>query len=246
MKFRSTDLEILDRERVDRGMLERVVGYLKFVNRRLGGTGAVAWHLRGVAGPLTLLDVGAGAADIPIELARRIPGLRPLALDRSGDMLAFAEGIPRIRGDALRLPFRDRSVDYVIATHFLHHLTDAQIGPALREFDRVARQGIIINDLLRRRRAIFWIRLFTLWANRVVKFDGPLSVRRGFTTAEAEAHARAAGLDWLHVTVHFGHRFTLAGRRLDDTKGGEERGVGMRRGGRGGLGTQGAVDRAHS
>ncbi len=83
----------------------------------------------------------------------------------------------------------------------------------LREFDRVARRGIIVNDLLRRRRALVWIRLFTLFANRYVKYDGPLSVRRGFTLPEIEALARRAGLDWLRVRVHFGHRFTLAGTK---------------------------------
>jgi hypothetical protein len=107
----------------------------------------------------------------------------------------------------------DRSVDWVIATHFFHHLTDEQCVGALREFDRVARKGIVVNDLLRNRRALFWIRLFSLWANRYVKADGPQSVRRAFTPEEARALAERAGLPWLQVRLHFGHRFTLAGRR---------------------------------
>jgi 2-polyprenyl-3-methyl-5-hydroxy-6-metoxy-1,4-benzoquinol methylase len=213
MRERSAELEILDRERVPREMLARVVGYLRFVNRWLGGTRAVARHFRRVEGAVTVLDVGAGAADIPLDLARRFPNVRPLALDLSEEMLAFAEGLPRVRGDARRLPFRDRCVDYVVSTHFFHHLSDGDIVEALREFDRVARRGIVVNDLLRRRRALFWIRLLTLWANPVVKFDGPLSVRRGFRVEEIEGLARRAGLGWLRVTEHFGHRFTLAGER---------------------------------
>ena len=39
------------------------------------------------------------------------------------------------------------------------------------------------------------------------------SVRKGFRIEEIEALARRAGLDWLRVTSHFGHRFTLAGER---------------------------------
>ncbi len=70
-----------------------------------------------------------------------------------------------------------------------------------------------MNDLLRRRRAVLWIRLLTLFANRFAKFDGPLSVRRGFTLAEAESLANRAGLAWLKAREHFGHRFTLAGER---------------------------------
>jgi hypothetical protein len=115
-------------------------------------------------------------------------------------------------------------VDYVTATHFFHHLTDEEVVSILMEFDRVARRGIIVNDLLRSRRALAWIRLFTLFANPCVKADGPLSVRRSFTLAEIKALAARSGLHWLKVRVHFGHRFTLAGerpaRRLGDCEAG--------------------------
>ncbi len=213
MRTRSTQPELLDLETPPREVMARVVSYLAFVNRWLGGTGAVARHLKDVRDPVTVLDVGAGAADLPLALARRFPNVRPVAFDLSELMLSFASGLPRVRGDVMRLPFRDRSVDYVISTHFFHHLNDEQIVLTLREFDRISRRGIIVNDLLRRRRALAWIRVFTLWANRYVKVDGPLSVRKGFTVGEASALARRAGLDWLRVTVHFGHRFTLAGER---------------------------------
>lgn len=194
-------------------MMQRVVGYLAFVNRWLGGFAAVERHFRGVEGPATVLDVAAGGGDVVRSLVQSHPGLRPVALDLSAMMLSFAEGVSRVRGDALRLPFGDKSVDYVISSHFFHHLPDEAIIAVLREFDRVARRGIVVNDLLRRWRAYFWIRVFTLFANPIVKVDGPLSVRRGFTPGEIEALARRAGVDWLRVQVHFGHRFTLAGVR---------------------------------
>ena len=213
MKTRSTEPELLDLETPPPGEQERIAGYLAFVNRWLGGTAAVAHHLRDVQGPATVLDVAAGAADIPRDLARRYPHLTCIAFDLSEWMLRLGNGVPRIRGDVRWFPFRDRSVDYVIATHFFHHLTDDQIVSVLREFDRVARRGIIVNDLRRNRRALFWIKLFTLGANRYVKYDGPQSVRKAFTAAELEALARRAGLDWLRVRRHFAHRLTLAGER---------------------------------
>src|SRR6185295_6749067 len=145
--------------------------------------------------------------------AQRFPLLTFTAFDLSDWMLKMAEGVRRVRGDVLRFPFRDRSVDYIITTHFFHHLTDDQIVAVLREFDRVARRGIIVNDLIRNRRALFWIKLFTLGANRYVKYDGPQSVRKAFTVPEIEALARRAGLDWLRVRRHFAHRLTLAGER---------------------------------
>jgi ubiquinone/menaquinone biosynthesis C-methylase UbiE len=213
MKARSTEVELLDRESPPREEMLRVAGYLAFVNRWLGGTRAVATHLGGIREPVTVLDVASGAGDIPRDLSRRYPLLKPILFDLSEMMLSLASGMPRIRGDVRRLPFADRSIDYVISTHFFHHLGDDEIVWTLREFDRIARRGIIVNDLLRRRRALFWIKLFTVFANRYVKADGPASVRRAFTVEEVETLARKAGLDWLRVRVHFGHRFTLAGER---------------------------------
>lgn len=213
MRTRSLEPELLDLETPPPGERERIVGYLAFVNRWLGGTAAVAHHLRDVKDPVTVLDVAVGGADIPRDLARRFPNLKCIAFDLSDWVLALAGGLPRIRGDVRRFPFRDRSVDYIITTHFFHHLSDDQIVATLREFDRVARRGIIVNDLVRSRRALCWIKLFTLAANRYVKVDGPLSVRKAFTPGELAALARRAGLDWLSVRRHFGHRLTLAGER---------------------------------
>jgi SAM-dependent methyltransferase len=213
MKSRSLEPELLDLETPPPGEQRRIAAYLAFVNRRLGGTAAVDFHLRGVTGPALVLDVAAGAGDIARDLHERHPNLTYVAFDLSEWMLALGPGLPRIRGDVRRFPFRDRSVDFIVTTHFFHHLTDDQIVAVLREFDRVARRGIIVNDLIRNRRALLWIRLFTLWANRYVKADGPQSVRKAFTLAEIGDLARRAGLPWLRVRKHFGHRFTLAGER---------------------------------
>jgi ubiquinone/menaquinone biosynthesis C-methylase UbiE len=213
MKTRSLEPELLDLETPPLEERGRIAGYLAFVNRRLGGTAAVDFHLRGVRGPAVVLDVAAGAGDMARDLHERHPNLTCVAFDLSEWMLALGPGVPRIRGDVRRFPFRDRSVDFVVTTHFFHHLSDDQIVAVLREFDRVARRGIIVNDLIRNRRALLWIKLFTLWANRYVKADGPQSVRKAFTLPEIEALARRAGLPWLRARKHFGHRFTLAGER---------------------------------
>ena len=216
MRTRSLEPELLDRETPPLGEREQVAGYLAFVNRWLGGTGAVAWHLKRHYGSATVLDVAAGAGDMTRDLAERFPLMTFTAFDLSAWMLKMADGVRRVRGDVLRFPFRDRSVDFIITTHFFHHLTDDQIVQVLREFDRVAKRGIVVNDLLRNRRAILWIKLLTLWANRWVKADGPQSVRKAFKIREIEALAAQAGVGWLKARKHFGHRFTLAGVRPEN------------------------------
>ncbi len=213
LRARVFDLEILDRERVSPATMERVVRFLRFINRFLGGVGPICSHLGHGPEPITVLDVACGAGDVLRMVVARRPHVRPIALDHGADILAFARELPRMRGDAFRLPFRDRSVDWVITTLFFHHLTDDQVVAALREFDRVARRGIVVNDLLRRWRAWFWASVLGLFTDPVVRFDGPLSVRRAYREDEILALARRAGLDWLRVRTHFGHRFTLAGER---------------------------------
>jgi 2-polyprenyl-3-methyl-5-hydroxy-6-metoxy-1,4-benzoquinol methylase len=216
MKTRSLEPELLDLETPPEAERERITGYLAFVNRWLGGTGAVAHHLKKIDGPAMVLDVAAGAGDMTRDLAQGFPLMTFVAFDLSDWMLKFAEGVRRVRGDVLRFPFRDRSVDFIITTHFFHHLTDDQIVQVLREFDRVAKRGIIVNDLIRNRRAVLWIKLLTLWANRYVQVDGPQSVRKAFKIREIEALAAKAGVGWLKARKHFGHRFTLAGLRPEN------------------------------
>ncbi|MDA2914997.1 class I SAM-dependent methyltransferase, partial [Acidobacteriia bacterium AH_259_A11_L15] len=78
------------------------------------------------------LDLGTGPGQIPLKLARRLPLMEFLGLDRSEKMLeearrqAAALGLSdRVRfqlGDANRLDFPDHSFDLVICNSVLHHL----------------------------------------------------------------------------------------------------------------------------
>jgi SAM-dependent methyltransferase len=113
-------------------------------------------------------------------------------------------------------PFRDGTFDYVTCALFFHHLTDDEVVRTLHAFDRVARRGIVVNDLIRRRRLFFWSWLLTRPFNAVLRQDGPLSVRRSFRPDELTGLAQRAGLRWLFVQTHFGHRMTLAGERPTD------------------------------
>lgn len=211
---RSLEPELLDREIPPPELLARVLGYLRFVNRRLGGLALFVRFFERIRDPVTVLDVGAGNGDLVRDLAARLPQIRPVALDRSEAMLASGgREVARVRGDALRLPFREGGVDYVISNLFLHHLSDEEAVAALRECGRVARRGLLINDLRRAWGGYVWIRLFTLWANPYVKVDGPLSVRRAFTPEEIRTLARRAGLDWVRVERAPYFRWVLIGEK---------------------------------
>lgn len=105
------------------------------------------------------LDVGTGTALIPIELARRDPALRILAVDLAESMLALArrrvaaaglaDRIELDRVDAKGLPYADGSFEAVVSNSIVHHIADP--GPALLEMARLVGPGgtLFVRDLAR-------------------------------------------------------------------------------------------------
>jgi SAM-dependent methyltransferase len=165
--------------------------------------------------PLTVLDVGAGGADVPRAIARwaRRAGrrVRVLALDRDRDTVAIARrglgGYPEIVpliGDALALPIGESSVDIVVSSLTLHHLEPAEAAQALAEMAAVARVGVAVNDLARSRygAALVWLATRALARSPLSRHDGPLSVRRAYTPAEALGLCEKAGVPGARVRRH--------------------------------------------
>src|SRR5581483_2791892 len=76
----------------------------------------------------TVLDIGAGTG--VASQALRSVGARPIAVDLSYDMLAYASAArpPSTVADVRALPLADRSVDGAVAAFVLNHLHDPERG----------------------------------------------------------------------------------------------------------------------
>ena len=164
-----------------------------------------------------VLDIACGSADLHDALP---PNVDYLGLDFHAATLAVAAE-PRakqapalIRGNALSLPLGDRSVDVAVCQMALHHFDTDQAAAILREMNRVTRVGWVAADLLRRRRAAAWIRLFTLFASPMVQHDARVSVRQAWSPEEAKALGRSLSAEY---QAAFGHRFLLV-KRHDPTR----------------------------
>ena len=85
------------------------------------------------------LDLGAGTGLVSEALITA--GARPIAVDRSPDMLRWrhAHRPPAVLADATRLPLRTGAMHDAFAAFLLNHLPDPV--PALRELARVTRPG---------------------------------------------------------------------------------------------------------
>lgn len=209
----------------------RELGYIRWVNKNLGGSRVVVDHLRAWAesgnlpsDELTVLDVATGSADIPAAIlfwARekqkkvRVIGLdlHPVTLDIARQWTNGHADISLVRGDALRLPLSDGAVDIATCSMFLHHLDESTALAVIREMLRVSRRGVVINDLLRATWARVAIHLLTVFAAAKSRHDARLSVAKGWTAEEADAWRSALSAPWLECHVHPFARFTLAGLR---------------------------------
>lgn len=230
MERRTDAVELLDGPLDDPVTLTANLRDLRRINRWLGGVRLSADAIDALAAhraELTLLDVGTGGADIPLALLARATargrGLTIVGLDSRPEVLSAAvlansaaattPGIELRLGDGRSLPYPDRSFDVAHASLVLHHLSPEEAVTLLREMARVARLGVVVNDLERSRLGWIgaWLIGHLLTANRYTRTDAPTSVQRAYRAHEMAAMLRAAGLTPVRtVRGAFGQRYAIA------------------------------------
>ena len=148
------------------------------------------------------------------DMDREVIGLRDQAGPRVANRqrpFSWSPGLFFAAANGLALPFADASVDVAMCSFALHHLAPAEAAALLREMRRVARYGIVINDLVRWRPGYWATWLFThaLSRNPLTRNDGPLSVLRAYTRAEMRTLAAQAGLRDVRFDSFLGYRVAM-------------------------------------
>lgn len=224
---RSLKLERLDTGDYTADEYDICLSELRFINRWIGDT----WALRKTLlreimqkdlREFSVLDVGAGSGELLREIAKfarkserkaKLVGLELNEISVNSivsESKDFSE-ISAIRGNALQLPFADKSFDYIICSLFTHHFTDEKVVQILSEFRRVSRLGIFVIDLHRHPIAFGLYKVFctAFRISSLVREDGSLSVLRGFKPNELKQLAQAAKMENASVTRHFPFRLVL-------------------------------------
>lgn len=225
--------EMMDDFSIQDARLTVALENLRGVNRLLGGyrttLAGLAPYLRARRGErVHLLDLGTGVADLPEYLvrwgARHGAHVEVTAVDANEATVAYAAARVRARlpealaarvhlqvGDALALPAAKGAYDVAIAATFMHHLTMEEAAALLREMNRVARDGLLVNDLQRHAAAYaaIWALSRLLPVSPMFRHDAPLSVQKGFRRAELERLARQAGLEGARISWHWAFRWLL-------------------------------------
>ncbi|HEY8847269.1 MAG TPA: methyltransferase domain-containing protein [Candidatus Limnocylindrales bacterium] len=225
--------ELLDGPLDDPADLAANLRDLRRLNRLTGGGSLSVRAVRAVRAPdpglSRLLDVGCGGCDIPVLLladARRHGDLLEVtATDSRPEVLAAARavrpGLDRVGGleiavaDGLALPYADGSFDIAHTSLVVHHLPPGDALGLLRELLRVARSGIVVNDLDRSWPTWLgaWLLAHTVARSPYTRHDGPLSVRRAYTREEMIDLIREAGGTPIASIVGFArHRYAIAAR----------------------------------
>jgi 2-polyprenyl-3-methyl-5-hydroxy-6-metoxy-1,4-benzoquinol methylase len=159
---------------------------------------------------LSVLDIGAGGGDVPLDLIercrRRGLELEVLACDSSPTALRIAAAAAakrRLAGqfstsclDVLSDPLPEGR-DVALSTLFLHHLDEDQAQALLARMAAVAGSGVVVCDLLRSRvgLALAFVASRAVTRSPIVHADALASVRQAFSFAEVRQLLQYAGLE---------------------------------------------------
>ena len=218
-------VEVLDSPGADPALVRRMLTDIARANRWLGGVTALEVGLRYLLGttprpaPLTLLDVGTGAGDLPLAArawgARHGIHIRSVGVERhpAAAHLSRENGVPCAVACGSALPFKTpihhspppllrgagqaftNGVDIVLISQLLHHFDDTAALTLIREAASVARCGVILTDLRPMPGAALGFRLAgrVLGFHRTTVHDGIVSMSRGRSAQALGQLAARAG-----------------------------------------------------
>ena len=194
--------ELLDGPGVPADEAEASLADMEWVHQRLGGRALVRRRLQplfasraGREDALLILDLGCGSGhvgrDLQAAAAEAGTRVRVFGLDRKASHARLAGRGAAVVAEALRLPFRDRSMDVVRSTLFLHHFSPAEAAILLAESRRVAASAVLALDLARHRLALAAISVMgpVAFRSAISVADGKTSVRQAYTSGEIAAIA---------------------------------------------------------
>jgi SAM-dependent methyltransferase len=223
LRGRAELTESLDGAVLDPAELERNLDDLARLGRLPGGVSTSLAAIRRLvparADP-DILDVGAGRGDMALAFASH--GWRTMAVDTHLDVLRVARSatsheplVEVVQADGRHLPYPDHAFDVSHCALLIHHLDPADAVTVLRELARVARHGVVINDL---RRGLLpfvatGVAVALLGRCRTTRVDGLRSVRRAYTLAELDALLTEAGLEVVWRSNRFMPRVVTAAVR---------------------------------
>ncbi len=203
---RSSTIEIMDDLACDGEVVFQTLRELDIINQWLGGNAVTinalkkCWATVPKEYIITIADLGCGSG----EILRIISNLaekenrkvKLIGFDANPHIIAYARThsreVPNVSFESTNVfskEFLDQQFDFVLATLFMHHFTEAELINLFSSLKKITRSAIIINDIHRHPLAYYSITWLTQLFSRstMVRFDAPLSVMRAFKKKEFDA-----------------------------------------------------------
>jgi 2-polyprenyl-3-methyl-5-hydroxy-6-metoxy-1,4-benzoquinol methylase len=227
---RSYEPELLDEQDIPEQAFGPMLREINYININLGGhkvtlDGLKGFHLQSLGRPVVIAEIGCGGGDnlkIIHEWSKRL-GIKVelIGIDIRPECIAFAKrhtaGIPveYIVSDYKLAEFQ-RQPDIIFNALFCHHFPEKDLLFMLRWMKQNSRLGFFINDLHRHFLAWSSIKLLTGLFSRsyMVKYDAPLSVKRGFKKEEWQALLKEAGIEQASVQWKWAFRHLIVWKSL--------------------------------
>ncbi|MEO1010047.1 MAG: methyltransferase domain-containing protein [Bacteroidota bacterium] len=199
---RSTQSEIMDDFSQDEKTLGAVFQDINRANRILGGNHITLKAIKKLVlvnprESYTILDMGCGDGAMLREVAlffrkkklkAKFTGidLNENALNIARKLSTQFPEIQYMKKNILATDTRMLHCDILMTTLTLHHFRDREIVPIVGRFRKLARIGVIINDLERSPWAYYLFKAFSFIFihSQIAKSDGSISILRGFKKKE--------------------------------------------------------------
>lgn len=218
------DAEIMDDFTLPDAEIAPVLEGLGKVNSWFGGHKSLIGDLKKfpVKNGDAISDWGCGGGDSLIAIAKwatqnqmqlKLTGVdaAPAAINFAREASEGFNNISYVQADVINEVDRINQHDIIISSLFTHHFDDEQWIKLIQNMYGKARKGIIITDLHRHWVLYYAVIVIThvLTRNKMVRVDGPLSVKRSFKRAELLMLLKKAQIDNFKLTWNWPFRWTL-------------------------------------
>ncbi|WP_190808779.1 methyltransferase domain-containing protein [Flagellimonas sp. S3867] len=204
LTIRSRAFELMDDPNMGFEELKDAYTDINRCNKWLGGddiTINAVWNL--IKGDknksYTILDMGCGDGTMLLKLSKFLNKYnvshRMIGVDLRDDVLQIAQektvGYPNIEFRKMDILKADSSFecDILINTLTMHHFDEERIDAFLMQFVKLAKSGVVINDLHRSGLAYYLFKVFShlFLRTEVARYDGLVSILKGFKKRELVA-----------------------------------------------------------
>jgi len=223
LKHRSFQPEVMDDFALPSSEIDPVLAGLAKMNRWFGAHKSLIKVLKkfSVEKGNHISDWGCGGGDTLLALRRWSDkeglSLKLTGIDAASAAIAYAElntgysDINYIETDVLGDTLTTNQFDIVYSGLFSHHFNDEDWIRLIKKMHSSSRRGVILTDLHRH-----WVLYYaiiaithTITRNKMVRIDGPLSVKRAFKRRELVALLKNAQIDNYKLTWVWPFRWLL-------------------------------------